>query len=225
MLQANTRRQSKRTLKTESVQVMSCLDCSLGIHSPSSTTCVAESDISETSTSFVIELGKNETEKLGAIKRYRDLEKWMWKEFFSSSSLAASNYGRKRRKQLLEFCDYCYGSYSSKDGHCPCHRTSSNSESSITFAKRVTQCREKLKVDQHCTLDGLSSFPMRIRLLKMLLALTEVNMNWTFNLMLLYCKDHSCISQCLMCLFRSPFRQKLFNTFRWRGVENLGAQS
>ncbi|XP_062105928.1 homeobox-DDT domain protein RLT2 isoform X2 [Humulus lupulus] len=172
MLHANMGRQSEDTAKTAAVPS----DCSNGFDSPSSTLCLAESDLSESSTSFVIELGRNKNEKNGAFQRYQDLERWIWKECLSSSALYAIKHGKKRCKQLLDVCDACHGVYSSENNHCPsCHRTFISSESGTSFSEHVTRCEDKLNLDQYCTLNGSPSFPLRIRLLKVVLALIEVS--------------------------------------------------
>ncbi|KAM6548877.1 hypothetical protein CsatB_020553 [Cannabis sativa] len=172
MLHANMGRQREDTGKTAVP-----IDCSNGIDSPSSTLCLAESDLSESSTSFVIELGRNKIEKSGAFQRYQDLERWIWKECLSSSMLYAIKHGKKRSKQLLNVCDSCHGIYSSEDNHCPsCHRTFSSSESGTTsFSEHITRCEDKLTLNQYGTLNDSPSFPLRIRLLKVVLALIEVS--------------------------------------------------
>lgn len=173
MLHANMVRQSQDTAKTAAAEMTPHTDCSIGIDSPSSTLCLADSDMSESS-SFLIELGRNKNEKNAAFKRYQDLERWIWKECFGSSMLFATKHGKKRCKQLLDACDSCHGIYSLEENHCPCHRTFSTSESGTSFSELVTQCEEKANLDQHWILQGSLAFPPRIRLLKVVLALIEV---------------------------------------------------
>ncbi|WCJ30914.1 Homeobox-DDT domain protein RLT2 [Euphorbia peplus] len=89
-----------------------------------------DSDMSDTSTSFTIELGRNETERNHALRRYQDFEKWMWKECVSSS---------------------------------------------VSYAmKHVVQCEEKRRFGFDHSSCGSSS-PLRMRLLKLQLALIEVS--------------------------------------------------
>ncbi|XP_059452338.1 homeobox-DDT domain protein RLT2 isoform X1 [Corylus avellana] len=174
---ANMRRHNGDSVKTEAIEMPPGPDCSIGTDSPRSTVCVSDSDMSETSTSFAIELGRNEGEKNDALKRYQDFEKWMWKECFNSSVLCAMKYGKKRCTQLLGTCDYCHDIYSFEDNHCPsCHKTYSSSGSSLNFSEHVSQCEEKPKVGPHCTWCGSLSAPVQIRLLKLLLALVEVSL-------------------------------------------------
>jgi hypothetical protein len=172
---ANMRRHNGDSVKTEAIEMPPGSDCSIGTDSPRSTVCVSDSDMSETSTSFAIELGRNEGEKNDALKRYQDFEKWMWKECFNSSVLCAMKYGKKRCTQLLGTCDYCHDIYSFEDNHCPsCHKAYSSSGSNLNFSEHVSQCEEKPKVGPHCTWRGSLSAPVQIRLLKLLLALVEV---------------------------------------------------
>ncbi|PON44449.1 Octamer-binding transcription factor [Parasponia andersonii] len=175
MLRPNMGRQSEDTAKVAAVELTPHADCSGSTDSPSSTLCLADSDLSESST-FVIELGRNENEKNGAFKRYQDLERWIWKECFSSSMLFATKHEKKRCNQLLDVCDSCHGIYSSEVDHClSCHRTFTTSDSGTSFAEHVTQCEEKLNLNRNWTLHGSDAFPLRIRLLKVVLALIEVS--------------------------------------------------
>ncbi|XP_050204258.1 homeobox-DDT domain protein RLT2 isoform X2 [Mercurialis annua] len=140
------------TAKSEAVEMVT------GADSPSSTLCVADSDMSETSTSFAVELGRNQTERNHALKRYEDFEKWMWKECFNYSVLCAMKYGKKRSSQLLSVCDYCHEILFAEDDQCPCCRT----------------C-EKLRVGLDYDWQT-SAVPLRIKLLKMLLAMIKVSL-------------------------------------------------
>ncbi|XP_065874939.1 homeobox-DDT domain protein RLT2 [Euphorbia lathyris] len=175
ILRASTKRQKGDIVKAEAVEMDAVLDFSPGIDSPSSIICIADSDMSETSTSFTIELGRDETERNHALKRYQDFEKWMWKECFSSSVSYAMKYGKKRGRQLLDFCDYCRNIYSSEDNHCrSCHTTYEHSGSDFNFSRHVVQCEEKRRFGFDHSLCGSSS-PLRMRLLKLQLALIEVS--------------------------------------------------
>ncbi|KAK7252126.1 hypothetical protein RIF29_35862 [Crotalaria pallida] len=140
--------------------------------SPSSTLCGLNSDTSETSSSFKIELGKSESEKKAALKRYQDFQKWMWRECYKSSLLCAMKCGQKRCKPLVEICDTCLNPYFFEDSHCNfCHQTFP-SNNGFNFSKHAFQCGDKLSKDI-CILD--SSLPLRIRLLKALLAFVEAS--------------------------------------------------
>lgn len=169
---AGIERQSGESVKAEAVEVVTGLECSTGIDSPNSTICVVDSDMSE-STSFSIELGRNETERNNALRRYQDFGKWIWKECFNSSTLCAMKHGKKRCRQLLAVCDYCHDIYLSEDDCCPsCNNTYQHSGSDFNFSKHSTR-EEKLKIGLDYNFNGSSS-PLRIRLLKLQLALIEV---------------------------------------------------
>ncbi|GFS34792.1 homeobox-1 [Actinidia rufa] len=169
-----TERLTVDNIKNEVTEMASKPDCSASTDSPTSTCCVSNSDLPEPSSSFAIGLGRNETEKKDAIKRYQDLEKWMWEECLNSSVLHANKFGKKRCKQLLDICDYCLDLYLSEDNYCPsCHRTSETSMEDNIFSEHVAQWRKKFEGDG-LTLQGLySSSLLRIRLLKLLMALIE----------------------------------------------------
>ncbi|KAL6134109.1 hypothetical protein ACLB2K_066342 [Fragaria x ananassa] len=169
MLHSNRRRHVKDTSKIEAVEMPSGYDCSGGMDSPTSSVSVADSDMLESSMTFSIELGKNETEKTGALNRYHDLEKWIWKECIGSSILSADKKGKKRCPQLLDICNSCRGIFYFEENHChSCHRTFGKGE--VVFSQHVVLCKEKLKLNSNCS----ASSPLRMRLLKVLFALTEV---------------------------------------------------
>nr|KYP51861.1 hypothetical protein KK1_026216 [Cajanus cajan] len=129
-------------------------------------------DISETSSSFKIELGKTECEKKSAWRRYQDFQKWLWKECYNSSVLCAMKYGIKRCKPQMDICDACLNPYFVEDSHCnSCHRTFP-SNTGFNFSKHAFQCRDKLSKD-NCFLEY--PLPLRTRLLKVLLAFMEVS--------------------------------------------------
>ena len=171
MLHSNRRRHIKDSANTEAVE-MPLYDCS-GMGSPTSSVSVADSDMLESSMTFSIELGNNETEKTGALNRYQDLERWIWKECVGSSILCAAKIGKKRCPQLLDICNSCHGVFYFEENHChSCHKTFGKGE--IDFSHDVGFCKEKLKLNSNCNLHGSTSSPLRIRLLKVLLAMTEV---------------------------------------------------
>lgn len=149
-------------------------DSSASTDSPTSSVCVSNSDVTESSLSFAIGLGRNETEKKDALKRYIDLEKWMWEECLNSSVLCAIKYGKKRCKQLLGICNYCHDMDVFENNYCPsCHMAFETSTSDLKFSE--AQCGKKYKGDGW-TLRRLDSSPTsRIRLLKVLLALIEAS--------------------------------------------------
>ncbi|XWS54133.1 hypothetical protein CRYUN_Cryun10bG0062400 [Craigia yunnanensis] len=170
------KRQNGETIKTEANEMASGSDWSVCFESPSSTVCGSDSDMSEISTSFSIELGRNEIEKSDSLKRYQDFEKWMWKECFNSLTFFATKYGKRRCKQLLGVCNSCFNIYFFEDNHCPkCHGTYIASKSTLKFSEHVAQCVEKLQMGPEFALDGSVFSPLRIRLIKLQLALVEVS--------------------------------------------------
>ncbi|GMN50733.1 hypothetical protein TIFTF001_019878 [Ficus carica] len=157
-------------VKRETDETKTSPDCCASFDSPGSAVCGSnsDSDLVETSTSFGIELGRNETEKKAALRRYQDFQKWMLEECKNSSTLRALKCGKMRCRQRLEICDFCLGTYSLEDSHCSsCHQTFGDTGND--FSRLAHQCKERKSefVD--------TSLPFGIRLLKALLALVEVS--------------------------------------------------
>lgn len=167
---------TRASVKEEDAEMASSTDCSLGTDSSGSTVCRLNSDAVEISSSFRIEIGKNDTEKSDALKRYQDLQKWLWKECFNTSILCALKYGKKRCPELLATCDICHDLYLSEENHCPsCHKTFATIHNhDLKFSEHVMYC-EKRKVDFNRNIRALnSSLPTRTQMLKAQLALIEV---------------------------------------------------
>lgn len=162
----------ENSIKNEADEVDFPSDRHAGSDSSSSTLCGLNSDNTlETSSSFKIELGKNESEKKVALRKYQDVQRWIWKECYNSSTLSAMKYGKKRCKPLVEICDMCLSPYFSEDTHCnSCHRTFA-ANNGFNFSKHAFQCGEKFDSRDNCILD---SIPLRTRLVKALLACIEV---------------------------------------------------
>lgn len=176
------KRQNGNTIKTEANDLASGPDWGVCSESPNSAVCGSDFDTSETSTSFSIELGRNEVEKNDALKRYQDFEKWMWKECFNALTFCATKYGKKRSKQLLGLCNSCFNVYYFEDNHChSCHRTYITSKSTLNFSEHVSQCVEKLQMGSEFVMDGSVFSPLRIRLIKLQLALVEVSAFFDFT--------------------------------------------
>ncbi|KAJ9136123.1 hypothetical protein P3X46_033231 [Hevea brasiliensis] len=148
-------------------------NCSAGIGSPSSMVCGSSSDALDTSSLFRIELGRNEMEQKGAMKRYQDFQKWTWKECFNSLTLCAMKYGKKRCSQLLTTCDVCFDSYLAEDSDSvSCHQTLNAADKSFNFLEHGIQCKVRRKLDPGvCD----TSLPLGIRLLNALLAFIEAS--------------------------------------------------
>ncbi|XP_019440230.1 PREDICTED: homeobox-DDT domain protein RLT1-like isoform X2 [Lupinus angustifolius] len=142
------------------------------IECPSSTLHSLNSDTSEISPSFKIDLGKSESEKKAALRRYQDFQKWMWKECHNSSILCAMKSGIKRCKPQVDICDTCFNPYFIEDSHCnSCHRTFP-ANNGFNYSEHAFECEDKLSKDI-CISE--SSLPLRTRLLKFLLACIEVS--------------------------------------------------
>lgn len=137
-----------------------------------SQTCVSSSDSFESSPSFNIELGRDELEKTKAMKRYQDLEKWMWMECLYSSSLSAKAHGKQRCTPLQGICDYCHASYCLEKAVCPrCYRSLN------TFVDKLCYMELDVEDNIHKANDPNNwdtTLPIRIRLIKSLLAFLEV---------------------------------------------------
>ncbi|XP_076899064.1 homeobox-DDT domain protein RLT1-like [Bidens hawaiensis] len=125
--------------------------------------------------SFNIEVGRDELEKRKAMKRYQDLEKWMWKECLYSSSLSAKIHGKQRCTPLQGTCDSCHASYCMEKAICPrCYLESDVQDNNIHKA--------------HDPNDWDITVPIRIRLIKSLLTVLEASIpsealqsSWTEN--------------------------------------------
>ncbi|KAL2627394.1 hypothetical protein AAZV13_07G170700 [Glycine max] len=221
-------------VKNEADETDSSPDRHTGSDSPSSTLCGLNSDTSETSSSFKIELGKSESDKKSALRRYQDFQKWMWKECYNSPILCAMKYGKKRCKPQVVICDICLNPYFFEDSHCSgCHQTFS-SNSGFSFSKHAFQCGDKLSKNI-CILD--SSLPLRTRLLKAMLAFIEVSVppeafqsNWTedirrhWSVKLSKSSSVEELLQILTLLERALKRDFLSSTFSTTG-EQLGLNS
>ncbi|XP_019423523.1 PREDICTED: homeobox-DDT domain protein RLT1-like isoform X3 [Lupinus angustifolius] len=171
------------SIKNEADETDLSPDRHTGFDSPSSTLCGLNTDTSETSLSFKIELGKSESEKKAALKRYQDFQKWMWRECYKSPILSAMKSGKKRCKPQVDICDICLNPYFFEDSHCNCCHQPFPIHNGFNFSKHSFQCGDELSKDI-CILD--SSLPLQTRLLKALLAYIEacvppkaLNSTWT----------------------------------------------
>ncbi|GAV60333.1 Homeobox domain-containing protein/DDT domain-containing protein [Cephalotus follicularis] len=172
---ANVIGRSNTNVKIEAAEMDSSPDWPASFDSPGSVVCGLNSDTAETVCCFKIELGGNELEKKGALKRYQDFQRWIWKECFTSSTLCAMKYGKTRCTQLLTICDLCLNLYLSQHNHClSCHLTFDSVSNNFNFSDHAIQCKGKKKVDlwEH-VFD--SSPPLPVRLLKAMLAFIEVS--------------------------------------------------
>lgn len=152
--------------------------------SPNSAICTTNFDALEPSLSFRIEIGKNEKENNNFLKRYEDLQNWMWKECFNPSIVHALAYGEKRCLPLLGICDTCINTYA--EDNCPCCGWS-----------RGTIAAKGIYTEQfngeNSLMDGPNS-PLRIRLIKAILTSLEVCYCALFCIIgnLLHMSSHLC---------------------------------
>ncbi|XP_027159398.1 homeobox-DDT domain protein RLT1 isoform X1 [Coffea eugenioides] len=182
--------EGKEGMKTgdELAEVSSSPGCNSGLDSPSSTVCGMNSDSLEPSSSFKIELGRNETERENALKRYEDFQIWMWRECFNSSVLRSLTYGKNRCTPLLGTCHLCFDSYMNVECHGhSCHTTSKVGNKEGLVEQTIHE--EKVKVEPLNFGDSNSSHPLRIRLIKVLLNSLEASVphnalqsSWTGDL-------------------------------------------
>ncbi|KAJ4847083.1 hypothetical protein Tsubulata_040919 [Turnera subulata] len=177
MLHAKTERQGGGNVKPEAVEITAGTDCSANIDCSNSTAHFLDSDTPETSTSFTIELGRNEYERNYALKRHQEFQKWMWKECFSPLVLNALKFGKKRCRELLAVCDFCSDIYLVEENYChSCHKTCDVSGRDLNCPENVANCDSKLKKESDSSVCGSLS-PPRIRLLKLKLALIEASVS------------------------------------------------
>lgn len=157
--------------RKEASKVNSCHSC-VSVESPSTAVCSSNSDLWEPSLSFRIELGQNETEKKNFLKRYEDLQIWIWKECFNSSVLCGMAYEKKRCLPLLGICDMCLGTYDVKKDLCPScnqiHRKFSDEGSFLDQFNHESNSMDGTAI----VISNLS--PVRIRLIRALFSMLEV---------------------------------------------------
>ncbi|XP_076918162.1 homeobox-DDT domain protein RLT1-like [Bidens hawaiensis] len=124
---------------------------------------------------FTIEVGRDELENGKAMKRYQDLEKWMWKECLYSSSLSAKTHGKQRCTPIQGTCDSCHACYYMEKTICPrCYLESDVQDNNIHKANDPSNWD--------------ITVPIRIRLIKSLLTFLEAALpsevlqsSWTEN--------------------------------------------
>ncbi|XP_021902107.1 homeobox-DDT domain protein RLT1 [Carica papaya] len=182
LLPASTVTSSGAIMKSEALDLDSSPDCPAAADSPSSAICTFNPDTLQTSSSFNVELGRNESEKKSAMKRYQDFQRWIWSECYNSLPLYARKFGKKRCMQLLVTCELCLDSYLLEDSHClPCHQTFSTGNNKFKLSEHETQCEKRRKLDPKDSDMMDSSSPLGIRLLKSLLAFMEatVHQRWS----------------------------------------------
>lgn len=137
-----------------------------------------DSDAAEISTTFKIEIGDNNiTEQYSVLQRFQSFEKWMWDNMFHPDALSAFKYGAKKNSPLFRICRICAELHFVGDICCPsCGQMRGSSDvDEFCLADQVAQLRDKSRGDAGFILRGSNSSPLRIRLLKIQLALVEVS--------------------------------------------------
>ncbi|XP_028807830.1 LOW QUALITY PROTEIN: homeobox-DDT domain protein RLT2 [Neltuma alba] len=161
-------RQDSDTVNTEAFQMATK-------HGGCASMCSTNSDVPETSTSFVVQLGRNDSDNQEAFRRYQDFEKWMLKEGLDSSVLCALRAGKRRCRQLLGMCNHCHEIYLSEETPSPsCCRTLRSCKSNLSSSEHMAQCEGKVKITSDYVF-SVSPSPLRIRLLKVLLSILEAS--------------------------------------------------
>ncbi|XP_024520101.1 homeobox-DDT domain protein RLT1 isoform X3 [Selaginella moellendorffii] len=148
--------------------------------SPSSSAVVGNGGKDSTSSdarvgSLKVELGRSASENSGAMERYKDMERWLWRH---CSVKALQRGGEKRRESendgMITECESCHDLRWAVDKHCPfCHSTGEE-EVWSDFSQHVRDCEQKMiSRDPAWRIQG-GVLPPRIQLLKKLLFLVEI---------------------------------------------------
>jgi len=138
-----------------------------------------DSDTAEISTTFKIELGdSNAVERCSVLQRFQSFEKWMWDNMLHPGALSAFKYGAKQSSPLFRICRICAELHFVGDICCPsCGQMHAGPDvGELCFAEQVAQLGDNLRRgDTGFILRSSISSPLRIRLLKVQLALVEVS--------------------------------------------------
>ncbi|XP_051129071.1 homeobox-DDT domain protein RLT1-like [Andrographis paniculata] len=121
-------------------------------------------DAPATSISFQIDIGRNETEQSNFLKRYGELQNWMWRECINSTTLRSVAFGKKRCSPVMGVCDVCLTIYDGKQEMCTSCLQHRHTEGN--FSKQFWE-------GEYIILSNSS--PVRIRLIKAIFTLLEVS--------------------------------------------------
>lgn len=148
---------------------------SMSSSSPSSSLSTPNTNVSEFSSSFAIELAGSGNEMSNALNRYEDFEKWMWGDCLNLRAMKLEN---KRCEHLLEICDNCRDLSFFEDDQCSsCLKLCQTLfDRNLAFSKHISHFKEKLKWSASYFHFRESGLPVRFRLLKTQLALIEVHL-------------------------------------------------
>lgn len=136
-----------------------------------------DTDTAEISSTFKIELGDGG--RSGVLQRFQSFERWMWDNMVHPGALSAFKYGAKKSTPLFHICRSCAELHFAVDVCCPgCGQMMMSGGldvSEMCFADQVAQLGEISRRDAGFILRGSNLSPLRIRLLKIQLALVEVS--------------------------------------------------
>ncbi|XP_010481770.1 PREDICTED: homeobox-DDT domain protein RLT2-like [Camelina sativa] len=137
-------------------------------------------DTAEISTTFKIELGdSNAIERCSVLQRFQSFEKWMWDNMLHPGALSAFKYGAKQSSPLFRICRTCAELHLVEDICCPsCGQMRASPDvGELCFADQVAQLGDYSRGgDTGFILRSSISSPLRIRLLKIQLALVEASL-------------------------------------------------
>uniref|UniRef100_M4EY35 Homeobox domain-containing protein n=1 Tax=Brassica campestris TaxID=3711 RepID=M4EY35_BRACM len=150
-----------------------------------------DTDTAEISSTFKIELGDGG--RSGVLQRFQSFERWMWDNMVHPGALSAFKYGAKKSTPLFHICRSCAELHFAVDVCCPgCGQMMMSGGldvSEMCFADQVAQLGEISRRDAGFILRGSNLSPLRIRLLKIQLALVEASLppeglqtHWTESL-------------------------------------------
>lgn len=164
-----------KDIENQATEMRYCSGYLAGRRSPNNAAHDLRTDMSTTSLSFRIDVGKNDIEKKNSYKRYQVLKSWVWKECINSKNLNAMKNGRKGYTPLLGICEFCFDTFIFEENRCPsCQRTSGAMGERFNYLGSLIQCEEKLEINPSKLIASDSSFPLLIRLIKALLSFIEV---------------------------------------------------
>ncbi|XP_013597849.1 PREDICTED: uncharacterized protein LOC106305959 [Brassica oleracea var. oleracea] len=146
-----------------------------------------DSDTADILSTFKIELGDGE--RCGVLQRFQSFERWMWDNMLHPGALSALKYGAKKSTTLFHICRSCGELHFAVDVCCPgCGQVMMSGGldvNELCFADQVARLGE----DTGFILRGSHLSPLRIRLLKIQLALVEASLppeglqtHWTESL-------------------------------------------
>lgn len=166
---------ARNDIENQATEMSYCSGYLAGHRSPNNAAHDLRTDMSETSLSFRIDVGKNEIEKKNAYKRYQVLKSWVWKECINSKNLNAMKNGRKGNAPLLGICEFCFDTFIFEENRCPsCQRTFGAIGERLNYPGSLIHCEENRKLNPSKLIASDSSFPLQIRLIKALLSFIEV---------------------------------------------------